>query len=411
MAGSKVRIGRPAEYPDRQLMLTLNLKKSEERRLLAGHLWVFSNELAEATGPYEPGALARIRSASGRFLGVGTYNRASLIACRVFTSKDEPVDAAFLARRLRAALDQRGVWFPGETAYRLINSEGDFLPGFVADRYGDCLVVQATTAGAERLLSEFLEALEVVLSPRAVVLRNDSQARALEGLEAYTRTAKGQVNGPLEVRCEGLTFRVDPLTGHKTGFYFDQRQNWAAGAALSAGKRVLDLFCYTGAWSLAAARAGAGSVTAIDSSGPALELARANAASNGLAGRISFLEADALAFLEEAGRERRTFDVVFLDPPPYARSKKDAAAALAAYERLARKALAVLVPGGYLLASSCSYHTGAEEFGRALVRAASADGHWLRLLEWRGQSRDHPAVLAMPETRYLKCAVTQKVEG
>ncbi|MBI4866460.1 MAG: class I SAM-dependent rRNA methyltransferase [Candidatus Wallbacteria bacterium] len=389
-------------------MLTITLKKSEERRIRAGHLWIFSNEIETIDGKAQPGALAVVKSATGHFVGLGYHNRASLIACRILTRHQDTIDEAFFAKRLKAALALRQAWYPGETAYRLVFSEGDFLPGFIADRYGDTVAVQTTTAGAEELLPMFLEALRRAVSPRVIVLRNDTSARALEGLASYVKLAHGELEGPLEAVIDGLRYKVDPLAGQKTGFYFDQRDNRVLAARLCEGKRVLDAYCYTGSWALSAARAGAQSVTAVDSSGPALALGRENFLANGLADRIEPLEKDVPAFLDQARETGRSFDVVFLDPPPFARTKKDLKEALVAYERINRKALELVSEGGYLVTSSCSYHVSAEDFVRTLARAAAPTGRSLRMLELRGQSHDHPAVPAMPETRYLKCAILQK---
>lgn len=390
-------------------MFTLKLKKNEDRRVRAGHCWIFSNEIAAVEGAGEAGGPAEVFSASGRCLGTGTYNRASLIACRLFSRQRTSLDRAFFEARVRAALEFRQKLLPGESCYRLIFSEGDGLPGLVVDRFGDALVLQVSTAGADRLLSTLLEALEAVIAPRVVVLRNDSPSRALEGLDSRVEVVLGALDGPIDAICDGLTYRVDLLGGQKTGFYFDQRENRRAVAPLAAGARVLDLFCYTGSWALEAARAGAANVVAVDSSGPALALAAQNAKLNGFEDRVAFRELDVTAFLDEEAAKGHQYDLVLVDPPPYARSKKDLIEALVRYERLNRKALAVLATGGYLVSSSCSYHVGADDFARALSRAASTGGCGLRLVEWRGQARDHPGVLAMPETRYLKCAILQKV--
>ncbi|MBI3891999.1 MAG: class I SAM-dependent rRNA methyltransferase [Candidatus Wallbacteria bacterium] len=390
-------------------MLTLTLKKSEDRRIRTGHIWIFSNEIESVEGKPEPGSLAVVKSFAGQFVGIGYYNKASLIACRILTRHQDSIDSAFFQRRVKAALALRQTFYPGETAYRLVFSEGDQLPGFVADRFGDCVSVQTSTAGAEQLLEPFLEAVQEVLSPRALVLRNDMPARALEGLPSYSKIASGELSGPVESVCDGVRYQVDLVSGQKTGFFFDQRENRQAGARLCEGKRVLDAYCYTGSWALHACRARAASVTAVDSSASAIELARRNARLNAAADQIEFATSDVPAFLDRARETRQSYDVVFLDPPPFARSKKDLKEALIAYERVNKKALDLLPDGGYLVTSSCSFHVSADDFLRCLARAAAPSGRTLRLLELRGQSKDHPALLAMPETRYLKCAVVQKV--
>ncbi len=388
-------------------MIQLNLKRNEERRLRTGHLWVFSNEINSVEGEYSPGGLAQVKSSSGQFLGTGYYNRSSLIACRILTRQKEYVDRNFLARRIDLAISQRKAWYPGETAYRLIYSEGDMLPGFVVDRMGDHLVIQTSTAGADALLEEVLSILVDRMKPAAVVLRNDSAIRNLEGLPPRIDVLHGKVDGPITIRCEGINHRVDLLAGQKTGFFFDQRENRLAAAPLCQGGDVLDCFSYTGSWALTALKAGATRVKAVDSSGPALELARESSELNGMSDRFETVQSDVSDYLDEAKARGDRHAVVLVDPPAFAPARKDLRRAVVAYEKINRKAMDILVPGGYLVSSSCSFHVPAEEFSRVLVRAAAPLGRTLRLVEWRGQSRDHPANLAMPETRYLKTAVVQ----
>ena len=295
----------------------LRLRKNEDRRLRSGHLWVFSNEVDIALTPlkgFSPGDLVVIENAKGEPLGTATVNPESLIAARIL-GRDvrKPIDRAFFTRRLERALALRE-WAYGEPYYRLIHGESDGLPGLVVDRFGDVFVLQTNTAGMERLQDIVIEALEKMFSPRAVVIRNTSGLRALEGLESYSRVALGQLDERVEIRENGARFLIDPLEGQKTGWFFDHRDNRAALARWCSGKRVLDLFAYTGAWSLPAALAGAASVECVDASAPALELAAENARLNGVADRLAFSCADVFDFLKQAREERQHYDVIVLDP-------------------------------------------------------------------------------------------------
>ena len=388
----------------------LRLKKNEDRRLRSGHLWVFSNEVDIAVTPlkgFAPGDLVVIENARGEPLGTAYVNPESLIAARIL-SRDirKPVDRTFFAKRLERALTLRE-WAYGEPYYRLIYGESDGLPGLVIDRFGDVFVLQTNTAGMERLQDTIIEALEKLFSPRAVVIRNTSGLRALEGLESYSRLACGQLNESVEIRENGARFRVDPLEGQKTGWFFDHRDNRAALARWCNGKRVLDLFAYTGAWSLPAALAGAASVECVDASVPALELAAENARLNGVSDRLSFTAADVFDFLRQAREERRHYDVIVLDPPAFIKRKKDVAKGLEAYRRLNQAALQVLAPGGLLVSASCSFHLTRDSLHDLLRASARHLDRHMVFLGRGGQAADHPVHPAIPETDYLKAFYCQ----
>lgn len=383
----------------------LRLKKNEDRRLRSGHLWVFSNEVDIAATPlrgFTAGDLAVIENAKGESLGTAYVNPDSLIAGRILRRDvRKPVDRAFFVKRLERALALRAWTYP-QPFYRLVYGESDGLPGLVVDRFGDVLVVQTNTAGMERLQDVLIAALESVFSPRAIVIKNTSGLRALEGLETYTRIASGELDGPIEIKENGAKFRVDPLEGQKTGWFFDHRDNRAALTRWCADKQVLDLFSYTGAWSIPAALAGAASVECVDGSAAALALAAENARLNGVENRLRFTCADAFDFLRQAREDRRHFDIIVLDPPAFIKRKKDAAKGLEAYRRINQAALQVLSPGGLLVSASCSYHlpaTGLQDLLRASAR--HVDRH-LVLLGRGGQAADHPVHPAIPETDYLK---------
>lgn len=296
----------------------------QDRRVRAGHPWAFANELNldAAARALAPGAAVTLTAADGRPLGTATFNLHSLIAARLFTREPDIVlDGGFLTGRLASALALRRRFFDAPY-YRLVHAEGDGLPGFVIDRFGDALVVQANTAGAERLLPDLLAALSEVVAPRQVVLRNDSPVRALEGLPLEVRVAVGEVSGPVEVEEGGCRFPADLLAGQKTGWFYDLAPARGLMAGLACGGRMLDVYCHTGGFSVRAAMAGARAVQALDRSEPALVLAAAAAERNGMAGICRFQRGDAFAGLERLGSAGERFEAVIADPPSFVKSKK-----------------------------------------------------------------------------------------
>jgi 23S rRNA (cytosine1962-C5)-methyltransferase len=355
-----------------------------------------------------PGACACLVRVDGKPVAVGTFNPKTLIAFRVFAREGgATIDRAFVAQRLRAALVLRQHLF-AKPFYRLVHAEADGLPGLVVDRFGDVCVLQAGTAGIENLIPEILAALDEVLSPRAVVLANESPLRALEGLETYTRLAAGDLSGPVEVEENNLVFSADPMQGQKTGWFFDQRDNRAFVAQLAHGAgAVLDLYAYAGGFAVQAAAGGAKKVLAVDSSAPALELAKKAAARNGVAGACEFRKQDAFAALEDLAVRNERFEVVIADPPPFARSKKDVPAALKGYRKLARMAAALVQPGGFLFVASCSHNVTAEAFAQEVAGGISRAGRSGRIIRAAGAGADHPVHPLLPETAYLKTLTLQ----
>lgn len=386
----------------------LHLKKGEDRRLRHGHLWIFSNEVDTAATPlaaFRPGDLVRVLDSKRQALGVAYVNPASLIAARLLTrDPDAAIGRAFLAKRIKAALQLRQRCF-SEPYYRLVYGESDGLPGLVVDRYGDVLAVQSSTAGMDRLQDEVVAVLESLLQPRAVVLKNTSSLRRMEGLEDYTRVAAGSLDGLLEIRENGARFRVDILAGQKTGWFYDHRDNRRDLAALCQGKRVLDLFSYSGAWGLAAALQGAKSVVCVDASAAALEQVRDNAKLNGLEDRVETVAADAFDFLKQLREARERFDVVVLDPPALIKRKKDLKAGSEAYYRLNQAALQVLNYDGILASASCSHHLGRDVLHDILRSCARHVDRHLLVLKQGGHGADHPVHPAIPETEYLKAFI------
>ena len=381
----------------------LILKKNEDRRLRAGHLWVFSNEVDTAKSPlkgFEPGDLAEIQASNGHVIGTGYVNPNSLIAARIL-SRDprHPPDRSLLVHRLNVALALRERLYPGPY-YRLLFGESDGLPGLTVDRYGDVLVAQITTAGMERMKADVVAALEKVIKPAAILLRNDTGIRELEGLPLYTETALGDVPDVVRVEEHGLVFQAPLAAGQKTGWFFDQYANRARLFPYVKKQRVLDVCSYVGAWGVQAAVHGATGVTCVDSSAAALEWAGKNAAANGV--QLTLLEADAFDALKELREAGEKFGVVVLDPPAFVKRRKDLAAGSEAYRRLNQLAMQLLERDGMLISCSCSHHMAGEDLLAAIQSASRHLGRDAQVLEQGMQAPDHPLHPAIPETAYLK---------
>ena len=383
---------------------SIALLAGRHRRAEAGHPWIYSNEVAmdAAAKALAPGSLVTLRRADGSPLGVAMFNPHTLLAARLLDRDTaRPIGRRFLARRIGRALKLRERLFD-EPYYRLVHAEADGLPGLVVDRFGAVLVVQSNAAGMARLEPVVLDALGELLSPEAVVLRNDSPARGLEGLASETRVARGSLDGPAPVHENGAVFRADLLAGQKTGWFFDQRDNRRFIANLARGARVLDLYSYTGGFAVQAALAGAAAVLGIDRSEPALALATAAAELNGVGGTCSFRRGEAFAEAGGLAANGERFDIVIADPPAFAKSRKEVPAALRGYRKLARLAASVTAGGGLLFIASCSFHAGAAEFAEAVRRGLGDAGRAGRLLRVAGADADHPIHPALPETAYLK---------
>lgn len=388
---------------------TLSLLPGHDRRLRAGHPWVFSNELAWSAPMrgLPPGGVVRIEAASGRPEGTFMFNPHSLIAARRLNRDPAAaIDRGFVAARLARAAALRARLFAAPF-HRLCHAEGDGLPGLVVDRYGDVLVAGHNTAGMARLEAEILAALAELFAPAAVVARDDSPARALEGLPERVAVLAGALPGRVVVEEGGVVFPVDLLGGQKTGWFYDQRFNRDAVAALAAGARVLDAYCHTGAFGLRCAAAGAAHVTLADRSEPALALAAETARANGLAGRVAIERAEAFGLFERLAGEGVRFDLVVCDPPAFAKSRRDHGVALKGYEKLARLAASVVVPGGFLFLASCSHHVAPSEFAACVARGLVRAGREGRVLREAGAGPDHPVHPHLPESAYLKSALLQ----
>ncbi|SDJ19975.1 SAM-dependent methyltransferase [Billgrantia gudaonensis] len=383
----------------------LRLKKNADRRLKAGHLWLYSNEIDTDATPlkdFEPGAQALVEAAGGKPLGIAYVNPHSLICARV-VSRDPSVrlDRSLLVHRFNQALALRERLY-AKPFYRLVHGEGDLLPGLVVDRFDDVVVVQLNTLGMERLGEEVVAALDKVLAPRVIVFKNDSSGRRQERLEASVEVVKGSLDGPVLMEENGVRFAVPVLDGQKTGWFYDHRPNRAWLNALVPGKRVLDVFSYVGGWGVQAAAHGASEVLCVDASVPALERVSENAALNGLHERVAVGEGDAFEALSALRAEGERFDVVILDPPAFIKKRKDIASGERAYSRLNREAMRLLGRDGLLLSASCSMHLAPErlvEVVRGAVRHQDRHG---QVIFQGHQAGDHPVHPAIPETAYLK---------
>jgi 23S rRNA (cytosine1962-C5)-methyltransferase len=390
----------------------LKLKRGEDRRLRAGHLWIFSNEVDTAATPltqFEPGAVVQVHSDRDQFLGFAYVNPRTLIAARIVTRDAAyPLDRGLLVQRLRVALALREKLYR-EPYYRLVFGESDGLPGLVLDRYGDVLVAQSGTAGIDALRADIEAAVGDVIGTQTLVWKNDSGARELEGL-ALDVSAAGDIPGEVTVREQGAQFVAPLADGQKTGWFYDQAANRERlRRYLPAGARVLDICSYVGAWAVTAMKNGAGSATCVDASATALDYVARNAKRNGVG--IDTVRGDAFDALKALQEQGARFDVVILDPPAFAKRKKDVPQAIAAYRKLNQLALPLIERDGILVSCTCSYHMPADDLAAAIQGAARHTSRFVQLLELGGQSPDHPVHPAIPETRYLKaffCRVTRE---
>lgn len=386
-------------------MSGVRLKKNQDRRLRSGHPWVFSNEIDEYVGPVEDGDILDVVDSRGAFLGRGYVNRRSLIAVRLLTRGRDEIDEAFFARKFERAIAYREGLYPGDDAMRIVNAEGDGLPGLVVDRYGDVLSVGIQTLGMDQRRDMIMKQLQELLQPRTIVLRADSPFRKLEGLELERRVWSGDENARPVVTVGGRRYVVDPLEGQKTGMFLDQRDNRRRLDGRVAARSVLDVYSNTGAWAISALGYGARDATLVESSRPALDLAEENLRANDLLGRARLVHGDAFDFLQELGRARERFSAVVVDPPALVKKRSQLAQGLRAYKEVNRRAMLVLEEGGWLFSSSCSHPVTQEDLRQTLAQAAREAKRPFRLVEWGFQSADHPVLLAAPETAYLKCAV------
>lgn len=381
---------------------TVHLKPSKERPVLLGHPWIFSGAIRDLDPALEPGTLVRIYTAADEFLGRGYANPRCSIAVRVLTRADEPLDALFFERRVATALAlRRAVLVPDTDAYRLINGDGDFLSGFIADVYGPVIVLQCLTAGAARLKARLVAALQAALAPVGIYERSTGNVRREEGLEAAQGVVAGDVPvGPLWVREAGHRFLVDVRSGQKTGFFLDQRDNRALLEQLAAGRSVLNAFAYTGAFSVYAGAGGARHVVSVESSARALDVAHQNWQGNALSpAAADFVEADVFQYLRDT---ERSFDLLILDPPALVKRRQEVERGARAYKDLHLWAFHRAAPGALVMTFSCSQHVPAELFWKIVHGAAVDARRDVQVLRHLGPGTDHPTSLAHPGGEYLK---------
>jgi 23S rRNA (cytosine1962-C5)-methyltransferase len=384
-------------------MKKVHLKKNEERRIKKGHLWVYSNEIGDSLKEYEPGELVDVLDFRSKFLARGYINPHSLICVRILGFHQEEIDGHFFKRRIQNAFEYRQRLALNREFYRLVYSEGDLLPGLIIDRYGDHFVLQTTTAGMETQLDVLCEVLDEIFHPEVILAKNDSVSRDLENIPRYKKVIKGTLHGPIVVKGNSLKLEVDLFEGQKTGLYLDQWENYQRLKGRVAGASVLDCFCYSGAWVLHAVHYGAERVSGVDISEKAIEWAKRNAELCCASDLSAFQVGNALHTLAHLQRKHEKFECVVLDPPAFVKSKSKLIEGLKGYWEINRRALNILSPHGILVTCSCSHHVDRGAFLSVVRRAAADAKRKVRIIECRTQAPDHPILLSMPETEYLKC--------
>ncbi len=385
------------------------LKKGQERRLNQGHLWLYSNEIDIRKTPlknFRAGEQVVVTSSQGKTLGIAYINPHSLIAARLVSRTTSVLlDRSLFVHRIKIALSLRERLF-AKPFYRLIFGESDLLPGLVVDRFNDVLVVQITTAGMEEQRQALIEALEKVLKPSAIVLRNDVKIREMEGLDLYKEVALGTVADTIQLEENHTRFEIDLLKGQKTGWFYDHRMNRARVQSYAKDKRVLDLFSYAGAWGLAAATAGASEVYCVDASEQALDWLDKSAELNELH-NITSIQGNVFDVLKHLREEKEKFDIVIVDPPAFIKRKKDFKEGLNAYRRVNQMAMQLCSRDALLVSASCSYHLPAETLLQQIQSSARHLDRFVQMLEQGHQSPDHPVHPAMPETAYIKSFISR----
>ena len=385
--------------------MNVYLRRGREQRVLGGHPWIFRSDIEREDGAAD-GLPVRVLTSAGRFLAMAVYNPRSQISLRILSRRDEPIDGAFIRGRVRRALDYRRR-FADLGSCRLIFAESDGLPAVIADKFGDVIVLQILCLGMERFKGDIVDALAQELSPRGIYERNDVPVRELEGLTQQTGLLFGEVPDRVEMQENGVRFLVDVKEGQKTGFFLDQKENRAAIAPFVSGMRVLDCFTHTGSFALHAAHYGAAEVTGVDISEHACACALENARLNGVEDRVRFECANAFDFLRAQQTAGEQYDVVILDPPAFTKTRSAVEGALRGYKEINLRGMKLTRDGGFFITCSCSQHVTPDLF-RGMLMDAQKDAHvQLRQIEWRTQGRDHPILLASPETQYLKCGIFQ----
>ncbi|CUS78387.1 23S rRNA (cytosine1962-C5)-methyltransferase [Candidatus Kryptonium thompsonii] len=384
------------------------LRKGGDKRILKGHLWIFSNEIKEIKGNPKIGDIVEIYQYDGEFFGVGFFNPHSLISVRLLSREKIEIDHNFFKERILSAYKYRKILYPNSETFRLVHGESDFLPGLVIDKYNDLLAVQTFSYGMDLRLNLICDVLEDLFKPTGIVERNESPLRELEGLENRKKILRGDVKDTI-FDDDGVKFKIDILSGQKTGFYLDQRENRKVMRRFVKGKKVLDCFTNEGGFALHCAYAGAENVVGVDVSDTAIEKAKVNADLNNLK-NVQFEVADVFDKLREYLGKGEKFDVVILDPPSFTKSKRSVKSALSGYREINSTAMKILNPGGILATASCSHHISDEMFMNVIIESSIMARKKIRLIEWRGASPDHPILPSMPETKYLKFGIFQVID-
>jgi 23S rRNA (cytosine1962-C5)-methyltransferase len=385
-------------------MNEVRVNRKAADRVASGHPWIFSSDITDRDGA-QPGAAVKVSDGRGRPLGTAHYSSTSQIALRMLSRQIEPIGRDFFMERLRAAEQYRRKVVRHTDAYRLVHAEGDLLPALIVDRYGAYLVMQTLDQGMDAAKGEIASCLEEIFHPRGIVARNDVAVRIKEQLPLESSVTSGEVPETVSVTMNGFQMRADLLHGQKTGIFLDQRENYTAAAHYAPGGHALDCFTSTGGFALHLARK-CESVEAVDSSAAALATARANAEANAIA-NVDFREADVFDLLAGYASARRRFSMVVLDPPAFAKSRQSLEAAARGYKEINLRALRLLDSGGILVTCSCSYHVSAAMLLELIAEASLDANRPLRVLERRTQSQDHPILLTVPETHYLKCLILE----
>ncbi|MGQ9629128.1 MAG: class I SAM-dependent rRNA methyltransferase [bacterium] len=388
-------------------MAKVILKGGRKHRAEEGHPWIFANEVESIDGDYRNGDIVSVVNSKRKFVGRGYINDRSQIIVRLLTRQDEGIDGDFFRRLILRAWEYRERVVRDTTAYRLLHAEADGIPALIADRFGDYIVLQFLALGVELWRDVIVEILVELLKPRGIYERSDVPMRRLEGLEERKGELWGECPSRVEIEEGGARFWVDFREGQKTGFFLDQRENRLAAGPLAEGREVLNAFSYTGGFGVHAMRCGAKSVLNVDISEDAIALARENFALNGFREGWEVEVGNSFDALRRFDREGRRFDMVILDPPAFVKNRRSLGEAMRGYKEINLRAMRILNPGGILVTCSCSHHLKREEF-RDILRSASQDaGREARLIEERGQARDHPVLLNVEETEYLKCSIIE----
>lgn len=386
-------------------MRSVKVNRKAADRIASGHPWIFASDIVDRGGS-EAGETVQVLDFRNRPLGTAHYSSSSQITLRLLSTKAEEIDTAFLTNRIRAAMELRSRVVSDTTAYRLVYSEGDRLPALIVDKYGDYLSMQTLNQGMDRIASDIVSTLETLLAPKGIIARNDVAVRSREELPMETKIVSGEVPSRVDITMNGLRWHADLVQGQKTGVYLDQRENYLAAARYARGQ-ALDCFSSTGGFALHLA----GSceyVEGVDSSEHAIRSAEANRDLNGIS-NVMFREADVFDLLTGYSGSKRKFDTVVLDPPAFTKSRQGVDGAMRGYKEINQRALRLLDSGGILITCSCSHHFTEAMLLQILAEASLDTGRTLRVLERRAQAQDHPILLTVPETHYLKCLILQVV--